>query len=174
VGARNWTHRLDTRPPRGLNPHSASGSARAIPSLVMKGSPVRVRASAPLFKRFCATARTPRSRCVKSRVKLKAEVSVRRDRLDRTQEVAGSSPASSIHERPAIAGLLFSTGGMKTARIGPWSSFGQVGGQPRSPGGRRFDGGGSSGVRLCHSRLITRRSQVQILLLYVRPRARQT
>jgi len=30
------------------------------------------------------------------------------ERLDRTQEVAGSSPASSIHKGPAFAGLLLS------------------------------------------------------------------
>ena len=48
------------------------------------------------------------------------------ERLDRTQEVAGSSPASSTTERPAKAGLSFFTARTKRANSGPWSSFGQV------------------------------------------------
>src|SRR6266576_1648469 len=48
------------------------------------------------------------------------------ERLDRTQEVAGSSPASSIVQRPATAGPFVSTMGTETVEIGPWSSFGQV------------------------------------------------
>jgi len=45
---------------------------------------------------------------------------------NRTQEVAGSSPASSIAKRPANAAFMFSTMRTKTVEIDPWSSFGQV------------------------------------------------
>src|SRR5947207_9301938 len=48
------------------------------------------------------------------------------ERLDRTQEVAGSSPASSTKKRPANAGLLFSDLATKSSENAPWSSFGQV------------------------------------------------
>src|SRR5437868_2067539 len=46
-------------------------------------------------------------------------------RLHRTQEVAGSSPASSTPERPANAGLSFSPARTRSGEIGAWSSLGQ-------------------------------------------------
>jgi hypothetical protein len=48
------------------------------------------------------------------------------ERLDRTQEVAGSSPASSTKKRPAQRAFLFSGLATKSAENAPWSSFGQV------------------------------------------------
>ena len=48
------------------------------------------------------------------------------ERLDRTQEVGGSSPPSSTHKRPAHAGLLFSKEQTKSCESAAWSSFGQI------------------------------------------------
>src|SRR5436309_14050149 len=45
---------------------------------------------------------------------------------NRTQEVAGSSPASSTGERPAKQAFLFSRKATKLAENSTWSSFGQV------------------------------------------------
>src|SRR5215208_5625448 len=42
------------------------------------------------------------------------------ERLDRTQEVAGSSPASSTKERPARAHLSFSRSRTKAGESGAW------------------------------------------------------
>src|SRR5207247_7009057 len=48
------------------------------------------------------------------------------ERLDRTQEVAGSSPASSTKKRPAQRAFLFSDLATESCENVPWSSFGQV------------------------------------------------
>jgi len=49
-----------------------------------------------------------------------------RGRRDRTQEVAGSSPASSTSKRPAQRAFSFSGLATKNSENAPWSSFGQV------------------------------------------------
>jgi hypothetical protein len=49
-------------------------------------------------------------------------------RVDRTQEVGGSSPPSSISRRPAQAGFSFSVVTVGTAVLAPWSRFGRNGG----------------------------------------------
>jgi len=46
--------------------------------------------------------------------------------LNRTQEVAGSSPASSISESPAKAGVSSARDPEIDAKVASWSSFGQV------------------------------------------------
>jgi hypothetical protein len=48
------------------------------------------------------------------------------DRPDRTQEVAGSSPASSTSKRPAQRAFCFSWRTTSLARLARWSSFGQA------------------------------------------------
>src|SRR5437588_8350334 len=47
-------------------------------------------------------------------------------RVNRTQEVAGSSPASSTKKRPAQGVFLFSGLATKSCETAAWSSFGQV------------------------------------------------
>jgi hypothetical protein len=47
-------------------------------------------------------------------------------RPNRTQEVAGSSPASSISGRPAKPGFSFSEETTEAVENRPWSRFGQV------------------------------------------------
>src|SRR5439155_10222833 len=47
-------------------------------------------------------------------------------RVNRTQEVAGSSPASSTKKRPAQPVFLFSGLATKSCETAAWSSFGQV------------------------------------------------
>ena len=47
-------------------------------------------------------------------------------RVNRTQEVAGSSPASSTKKRPAQLAFLFSGLATKKSENAVWSSFGQV------------------------------------------------
>jgi hypothetical protein len=52
-------------------------------------------------------------------------VGPRIERFHRTQEVGGSSPPSSMEERPAKSGLSFSTEATEAVENRPWSSFGQ-------------------------------------------------
>src|SRR5215217_96750 len=64
----------------------------------MKGSPVRVRASAYRICRYFV--------CFSCKSSPHVRTPCEHERLDRTQEVAGSSPAGSITKRPAAAGLF--------------------------------------------------------------------
>src|SRR5439155_23555147 len=105
--------------------HSSMGRAERLPAHPLP--------KAPMGQLFEARGRLPAATmdCPRRDQAPLGAIAQLGERLDRTQEVGGSSPPSSISRRPANARLFSCRRTTVPVDNSPWSSFGQI---PRAPG----------------------------------------